>query len=643
MKTVAVLIPTFTIEYDLDLLSGISDSFTNNDFQVIIAQTKIPHLNQGAFDYQYCTSIEYLKSHDIDAIIVASGVYCSSMNQSAFTELISEFGNRPVISIGTNLKLKNSYTIVADCNKSFNQVIEHLKNEHGCKKIAFFSANSTKSEEAFQRYDAFTSALASNNLPFYPNFVYDGIFTDFKAYEEIKKRFKTKDDIPFDAIVCANDMMASGCLKAFYEIGVRVPEDVKIVGFDDSLVASISVPRLSTINQDVYRQGFEAAEIVKRLLNGKKQKKDTLSSLLPKFRQSCGCIDCKNSQRIYKSAEGEISIEKENFVNITNELNEKNNIITLMDTVRGANTLKQMFYNLRFITDQCDFSAIAINFFNDIVFLDYEETFILPNDVELSMLIDRDSNIELFKPDVKFNPHEKIVASRSLQDKSGIFILNPIFSGETNYGFILCKIKGKKFADYNVYLKIIITAISQAYEYTSKIKETQKLETENTDLYIQSKTDELTGIYNRRGFIEKGQNTLDMLQETDTVGIICFLDMDGLKKINDTYGHEMGDKAIKAQAKVLKSVFSSSDVIGRLSGDEFGIVAVGVKLSHFENYRLKINMMNKKVSKEEELPFCLSSSVGVVDLQSSSSLKKLLTEADKELYKEKRKKHGTIS
>jgi diguanylate cyclase (GGDEF)-like protein len=205
---------------------------------------------------------------------------------------------------------------------------------------------------------------------------------------------------------------------------------------------------------------------------------------------------------------------------------------------------------------------------------------------------------------------------------------------------MICRIKENKFADYNVYLKIIMNAVAQAYEYTSKIQEGRNLERENSDLAMQSRMDELTGILNRRGFIEQGQAALDLLQETDTSGVIFFADMDGLKKINDTYGHEMGDKAIMLQARVLKDIFRSSDVIGRLSGDEFGIVALGMKIGYVEHTKLKIDMLCKKVSIENQLPFTLSISLGAVDLQKSSVIKQLLSEADKELYKEKKKKHA---
>ena len=244
MKVIAVLIPTFTIEYSLDILSGISDYFRGKEAKVVIIQTRIPGVNQGAFDYQYCTGFEYAKSKEVDAIISVSGIYASQMEEEKVREILRSFDPRPVISIALDPQTRNGYSIQADCRKCFKEIVNHLKKEHGCKKIAFFSANETKSKEALERYDAFTSALDSSKLTFYPDLVFDGAFTDFKAYDVIKKRYKSRSEVDFDAIVCANDMMASGCMRAFEEIGVRVPDDVKVIGFDDAIVAKMLTPKL---------------------------------------------------------------------------------------------------------------------------------------------------------------------------------------------------------------------------------------------------------------------------------------------------------------------------------------------------------------------------------------------------------------
>lgn len=648
MKTIAVLIPTFTIEYASDILAGIYDYFDGKDVRVIISQTKFAHSTVGVFDYQHWTSLEFLKSRDIDAYIVVSGVYTSTISKTELEEIVSKLLPRPVISIGVDLSLPGTYSVVTDCNKTFSDLIGHLKNVHGCKKIAFCSANSTKSSEAIERYDAFTLALEEHNLPFYPDLVLDGFFTNFGAKEDFQKHYHSKEDVNFDALVCANDLMAAGCISAMKELGVRIPEDVIVTGFDDAVTSKISKPRLTTINQSVYSLGLKAAGLANIVVNEGVIRKKTAMPLLLKFRQSCGCIDSELSQAIYKDVENNICLDTDeseaNLFQFINEMNERNKLITLMDTVRGANTLKQFFYNLRFIADQCDFSSVSVNFYKDVVYLDAEDDFKLPKKMSLCMLYDRDTSTELFKPGVTFNPQEQIVAARSLISKPGIFILHPIFSGESNYGFMLCKIDNKSFANYIVYLKIITTTIAQSYEYTNQIVETQKLESEKSYLTKQSLTDELTQILNRRGFIENGQKELDIMQETDKAGVIFFADIDGLKTINDTYGHEMGDLAIKTEAEVLKSVFRKTDIVGRLSGDEFGIVAIGMKLNHVENVRLKVDLMNEKVSGEKKLPFKLSISLGAVDLQKSSVLKKLLSEADKDLYQEKRKRrHARIS
>ncbi|MBQ1709485.1 MAG: substrate-binding domain-containing protein, partial [Treponema sp.] len=370
MNTIAVLIPSFTLEYSIDVLSGIYDYFSGKDVKVIVAQTKFPHSTIGVFDYQYFTSVEFLKAQDVDAYIVVSGVFTASIPQQDLEDIVAQFAPRPVISIGADLSLPGTYSILADCNKSFSDIVKHLKEKHGCKKIAFFSANSTKSAEALERYDAFTTALEENDLAFYPDLVMDGLFNYAEAKKVILRRYSTKEDIDFDAVVCANDMMAAGCMEALQQLGVKIPDDVKISGFDDAVVSKISSPKLSTINQAIYNQGLKAAELTDTILNGKSIHKKNLISLLPKFRQSCGCISVYSSEPHFIDTEGKTCVDAEdedvNLHQFVNELNERNKLITLMDTVRGSNTLKQFFYNLKYIAQQCDMSCIAVNFFKDV-------------------------------------------------------------------------------------------------------------------------------------------------------------------------------------------------------------------------------------------------------------------------------------
>ncbi|MCR5765642.1 MAG: GGDEF domain-containing protein, partial [Treponema sp.] len=533
----------------------------------------------------------------------------------------------------------------------FLQTVSHLKEKHGCKKIAFLSAVSTNSSEAIERFEAFKNGLKENNLEFYPELVWDGTFTETKTEEVLSDILKSKKDVTFDAVVASNDNMALGMLNVLSRIGVKVPEDVKIIGFDDSPFSILTDPKLSTVNQQIFELGQNAAQTVCDVLEGKTVEHFHYTSLFPKYRQSCGCIDKNNSVCLYKDEEGKEFREDSRFENSifkeANHLNEQNNIVTIIDMLKGSNTLRQFFFNLKFVVNQIDMDHMAINFYDEPVYLDSDEDFVLPKKAELYMFADLVNQQDVFSPKITFDPHEQLFSTDSYNQLPGIYILQPIYSGEANYGYILSRLKNREYAEYNVYLKIIINSLSQAYEYTQKIIETDKLRIENTklqksnsNLSKESKTDDLTGILNRRGFYRIGQQTLDVMQEMNSAGIVFFFDMDGLKNINDTFGHSMGDKAIKVQALTIKSVFRSSDVIGRLSGDEFGVVALGMTVEMVPQVFKKIEKANIDFSQKYNLPFQLSISFGYADLATSSVLKKLLTEADKELYKVKRIKHG---
>lgn len=651
MKKIGVIIPTFNIEYSADFLNGIYDFYSDKDVKILVAQTKLPHSTVGVYDYQYWSTVEFLFSQEVDALVVASGVYCASLSQEELEEELFKFGRRPIVSIAIPLNLPNCYTVLANCKKSFNDIVFHLKNVHGCKKIAFMSANATGSSEAIERFVAFKEALAQNKLKFSEKNYFEGNFTDFDAEASLRKVLKSKKDLSFDAIVCANDMMAVGCNRVFKDLEIDVPQDVKVVGFDDAQFAAYSNPRLSTINQNIYKQGYDSAQVAFDILDGKEVEKTVYTDLMPKFRQSCGCIEKDDLSLVYADVDGKIVNENENQVSRLNQymnsLDEKNNIITLLDMLKGANTVRQLYYNLKYVVGLCSMGQMTINFFNIPMFLDSLDDFVIPEKMELCMYSDIEQNVEAFYPGVKFNPNEILFSETEKTDSAGIYILYPIFSGETVYGYLTCKIKKNKFADYGIYLKIIIGAIASAFEYTNKLVETERLVNryselaeDNKTLSKQSRIDVLTGIFNRRGFYELGQRTLDIVQEMEHAGIIFYADMDNLKKINDTYGHDMGDMAIKIMAEIFKNVFRINDVVARLGGDEFGIVAPGMIIEQVPLIRKKIDDACKKESKKNKLPFTLSVSVGYADLSKSSLLKQLMNEADSVLYKEKRKKHG---
>lgn len=649
MKTIALMVPDFFIEHCQDFIKGVSNYFAGKEIRVIIAQTKFNTTHESLFDYQYWSTAEILKSKQIDAYIFISGVYTTIIPEEKFIKILGQYNNKPVISASLSLSMDNCYSVINNCEKTYLDIVKHLKEKHGCKRIAFMSANNTKSQEALERFESFKDALKICELPFYEDLVLDGRFTDFIAKEAILKKYKSKDEINFDAIVSANDIMASGILEAFDLLDVKCPDDVKMIGFDDAVFATLSSPKLSTVSQTIANQGIRCAKIAYSILNGEIPEKVNYMDLETMFRQSCGCIKMTNIKPVYKNIKGKIVNEKGTKKELLSlymeEVFEKRKYSSLIDSINDSNTLKQFFFNIKNVLNVMHLRSMCVCLYKEPVYFTYGKEYKIPDQAEVVIYTDNFTDEYKFKPNVTFNPNEEVFPFSKFNEISDKYILYPIFSGEVNFGYLVCIPTKENFSTYTVNFMILISAIAQAVEYTQSISQAEQLITENNKLLEkntifeqQSKTDELTKILNRRGFLELGQRLIDVIQEINVAGVVFFADMDGLKTINDTYGHEMGDKAIRLQAEVLRKAFRSSDVVGRLSGDEFGIVANGMTIDNIEDMRKKINALNKQVSEENNLPFTLSISFGATDLEPSSVLSKLLSEADKLLYKEKKSK-----
>ncbi|MGL4343621.1 MAG: diguanylate cyclase domain-containing protein [Cellulosilyticaceae bacterium] len=170
----------------------------------------------------------------------------------------------------------------------------------------------------------------------------------------------------------------------------------------------------------------------------------------------------------------------------------------------------------------------------------------------------------------------------------------------------------------------------------------QQLEYANCELHKLSMKDELTGLLNRRGFMDISSQIFNISASEGSAFVLFYLDLDGLKTINDTFGHKEGDSALINLSIILKNTFRSCDVIARLGGDEFTLLAsqfdplfIDQVISRLQN---TIDYFNQKSSN----PYILSASIGYAIYQPHihHSLEELMTAADKQLYKQKQLAHA---
>ena len=162
-----------------------------------------------------------------------------------------------------------------------------------------------------------------------------------------------------------------------------------------------------------------------------------------------------------------------------------------------------------------------------------------------------------------------------------------------------------------------------------------------TQLQSMALTDDLTGLYNRRGFLLLGMQTLRLAARSAQSLHLFFVDVDCLKQINDRYGHFQGDAFLVGCAEALNMTFRESDIIARIGGDEFAILAQGGSDESRDAVLARLESSLRLMNRDVLSPHKLSLSVGVARFDSANpiTLAELLTIADREMFDQKRKSH----
>lgn len=165
------------------------------------------------------------------------------------------------------------------------------------------------------------------------------------------------------------------------------------------------------------------------------------------------------------------------------------------------------------------------------------------------------------------------------------------------------------------------------------------------ELHKASICDELTGLHNRRGFFKLAVQQMKLAKRQRSGIMFVVADVDGLKEINDALGHEEGDLAIKDAATVLKATFRESDVIGRIGGDEFAVIAPERTPAKIEIIMSRLQERIDSLRRSTKRKYKLSISIGIAhsDPDSLRSVDEMLSEADRGMYAHKRRKKESLS
>lgn len=230
-------------------------------------------------------------------------------------------------------------------------------------------------------------------------------------------------------------------------------------------------------------------------------------------------------------------------------------------------------------------------------------------------------------------------------DRRITLIGSPLFSNELQFGLFFCEMNHRDMP----YLELVTYQLSAAVKIISLLKKQSEsltqLYDDNAELDAISKRDELTGLLNRRGFYKNARESFADAKTHGKTGVIAYVDTDYLKIINDRFGHNEGDSALKATASLLERTFRQSDIIGRVGGDEFIAFAVTDRMGFGDIVRSRMQTSIDEYNTVSEKPYNLSVSMGIYEFgcTRTSGLEHAVEMADDFLYKSKKSRPEDFS
>lgn len=639
-KRIGVVLNDVNSDYVKEIVDGISSVCEKNESPLFDFCVSELNFSYRPFDYHQKALCNFCNSKNIDGLIICSAVLGNHSKKEELEAFVKSFSSVPIVSIG--MKIPGVPSVLCDAKSGIEAILDDFAGHHACKKFAIVGIV-PGSEEANERAEIILNYLRSKNLRFDERSRIGGNFTYESAMEYLEAYWEEKGSFDFDAVFALNDDMAFATIDFCAKHKIAVPEKVRVAGFDDVPRAEFSVPSLTTVNQQVFEQGQQAAEILFELLNKKRAPAEIPVMSSARFRKSCGCSS--QGQNIGGRA---LDVKKTGDMTATEWLGKKtqfhvmNNFLSLGQNHVNLAKFRRTFKEL---VDRFDVSAAAICFYFEPVYAkDWPYSNPLPERAFVLASYDAERKFiqNINEDPVEFNPNEKMLPEVGIDFSRGQFITWILSNCETQYGYIVFRKGSYENLIYSMMCIEFSRLASSAWE-SSRAEKIAKAQQESAArLNMISKTDELTGLLNRRGFMELGQQTIDIAVVLKQGGMVIFGDMDGLKYINDNFGHDAGDRAIKAEAEILKKNFRASDIVGRLGGDEFVIVAAGLVEPRLVEIRENIEAACRAWNIVHNEGFELSISLGCISFDENTKfLEDILREADSLLYEEKRRKKNS--
>ena len=619
-KRIGVILSEAEGYYQTRILKGIMTKAFELDYDVLILTSFVKESFLNDFvhgEKQIYDAINYDK---LDSVIVLGDTLKMPGLFEKICKDIDEKCHAPVVFL--DRKYKDYESVFTRDELPFMRLTEHLIVEHGCKKILFLSG---PEEVATTRYRlaGYKRALTKHGIEIDDDFIcFDGGFWYDKAAQVANHIIYGRRKKP-DAIICCGDYMAIGVIHEYQKNGLRVPEDMRVVGYDAIDEATACVPSVTSCSPPLFEAGENAVITVDARMRGVEPEGLIKDGGKVEIGSSCGCQEDYNyTKRDYMTANDRINYH--DFLN--------SNMIEDMACAKNAEDL-----------------MAKIQYFLYLI-LGWKKFYLCLNENSLG----ENEVVGDVTPPAEGYTDKMILYIRSHGNNSRtlheVFDRSEIFPDldderESPCAFFITPVHfirrclGYAVLSFGSEIKVIDITYRNWTKHINNALESMRIQNSIANLAVR---DALTGVYSRIGIERNIQPLIDRMADPKNKFFIAIGDLDGLKRINDEHGHNRGDIAIKAIADAFMAAEKNHEICARICGDEFVILGCNDYDDNYpERFATRVNDRLDVYNKYAGNDFEAAVSIGGVckRITDIHEVEEMFEQADKEMYANKRARH----
>ncbi|MCM1506775.1 MAG: GGDEF domain-containing protein [Ruminococcus flavefaciens] len=643
---IAVVVAGIDEEYQNNIISGINkythehnvniscfasyggmlnEEYENSNIEVSYFTAHGGMLKSRRFDVGEYSIYNLINFKAFDGTILMTNTICDPETKENIIKRVTESGIPAVVFDCDDYP--ELYNISINNGSAMTDVIRHVIEVHNAKVINFISGP-LSNPEATARYNAFLDVMKEHNLPVDERRIFFGEFRSQDGRQAIDEFLQSGMSLP-DAFICANDAMALTAVSALEKAGYKVPDDVIVTGFDNTYNARNFCPVLTSVDRPLVDMGYKSVEVILEIIRGGNPPKNIQLDSSPVFSESCGCKNHSDNDFISYKKSTYKRIENINagitmLNRLTAGLAETEEIDEAMDIM--ANFVEEL---------GCDkFSLCLTENWQDTIVAD---TSLTENDrsyagyMTAPLIWDRGK-----RRSCGYFPSRNMFPE-SVGKGGNINYFLPLHFRERCLGYYI--ITNSDFPVYSLLCHSLTMNLSNSLENIRKLIHLNKAMDELNRLYV---IDPMCNIYNRNGFINLADIKFRECAEKKQKVMLTFIDMDGLKFINDNYGHNEGDFAIQRIAGVIQDSCVNG-FCARFGGDEFVVFTSDVVNGDDEAFKRRFNSKIDSMNNIIKKPYTLSASVGsvIVTADENTTLYSVIKQADEKMYKVKKQRKNS--